>query len=1425
MTDKLYFGATPIENHQPKKFMPSSLLKKLSAVCFGLALCGPLDRASAQFSVGPSGLPAQAFGAAPAVADVSTLSVPSGGGNAALITTGPQLDTAVQTNLATAVVTALVPNGTVPPASLGNAQWNSAGFYLQTRPTGNSFTLLMATLRNNTGSNVVSVVISYNLGALIAAGSAIGEEIPGHRAYFSQNGAAGTWVRIPEFDSATAASAGARSAILNLGNWAPSANLYLLWADDNGSSGATGPTQEGGYTIDDLAVTATPAQPGPSIINQPVAQSVAPGSPATFSVTVAGNTPLSYQWLKNSNAIVGATSSTYTINSTVLGDQGFYSVRVTNAFGAVTSTNVFLSVACATPVSFVNQPGNQSLNSGGTLGLTASTAGTQPITYQWYRNGVALPGATSATYTKNNAQSSDSGLYHVVASNCGGPVTSASVVVSVSDAPFELVGLTNQVWKYDQSGTDLGTAWQAPGYNDAAWPSGPGLLAVENNVAITPLINTVLSLSNASARIVTYYFRAQFTVTNDLALISLVSSNFFDDAAVVYLNGSEAFRYNMPDGNVTYTTQGLAANPAGEGVPIVSNLPPSLVVSGVNVLAVEVHQSGAASSDIVFGMAVLVNALPPSRLVITDQPQSVAVVETKPAVLTLGLQGQPAYYQWFKDGVPLAGGTSNPLVFPIATINDAGTYYVVATNSINSVTSSLATITILADTNPPTLVEADGTASTTNILVSFSELVAATAATNISSYRVTNTVGGALLTILRATPQNGTNVMLHTSARTAGANYILVVNNLRDLSPRANLIVTNSSIPVRSRVPVLAMNASGLYYDPFPPFDVEDLGTAWREFTYNTAGWGNGSAVYYDGPDAGDVPAAVGSSLSQTPTVTSYFRNNFTLAASPGGLQLQLSHVVDDGAVFYLNGVEVYRFNMPAGTVNYLTPASSTINNIARLGPINLPLGSLRQGANVLATELHQITSIDTDKAYGAQIDAAAQSYIVGPVVITAGPQDLTVVEGSTATFRVVQAGGATFQWQSNSVRIASATNDTYSIPAVTFALNGALFRVAVSNSTSVLFSTNATLRVVADTNGPLLLSAYANLDNTFTLSFSEPITAATANNLANYTVTNSFGVGLTVNGITFTNGTNVILRFLSYVPASYAVRVSGLRDASLAANLMLPSLASVGLNVLIPLDASWKFNQTGSDLGTAWKDLNYNDSAAGWSNGPGLLYVEGAGLPGPKNTPLSLIGPNGTGPDGYVFTYYFRKGVYLPVNALNATYGLRHVVDDGVVFYANASEFLRFNMAAGDVAFNTLANVTAGDAVSVGPVSFNNLLTAGTNMLAAEVHQASAASSDIVFGGELSIVIPSGVTVISAPGCIPNSPVAPPLNIVRQGGSVALSWINPSLSCPPGALAAFTLQRATNLLSAGTVWVNVGTNTSVTVPATNASLYYRLKY
>ena len=120
----------------------------------------------------------------------------------------------------------------------------------------------------------------------------------------------------------------------------------------------------------------------------------------------------------------------------------------------------------------------------------------------------------------------------------------------------------------------------------ALWPSGRGVLAREDNSSVAALTNTVLSLTNALGQpVLTYYFRTHFTLTNDLEGISLVASNLIDDGAVVYLNGAEIYRINMPTGPITRTT--LASAASLEGVFTITNFPSDKLIQGDNTLAVE----------------------------------------------------------------------------------------------------------------------------------------------------------------------------------------------------------------------------------------------------------------------------------------------------------------------------------------------------------------------------------------------------------------------------------------------------------------------------------------------------------------------------------------------------------------------------------------------------------------------------------------------------------------------------------------------------------------------------------------------------------------------------------------------------------------------------------------------------------------------
>ncbi|HZQ48621.1 MAG TPA: immunoglobulin domain-containing protein, partial [Verrucomicrobiae bacterium] len=171
----------------------------------------------------------------------------------------------------------------------------------------------------------------------------------------------------------------------------------------------------------------------PAITGQPQPLTVMQGSNATFSVTSSGIPSPGYQWQFNSSNIDLATGSSYTVSGAQLGNQGNYSVVVTNVAGSVTSSNAALTVL-APPV-ITNQPKNLTLTQGGSGIIVAGASGTAPLTYQWMHGGTNITGATNRGYSFSNIQSSQAGGYWVIVTNNYGAVTSAVATVTVLSLP------------------------------------------------------------------------------------------------------------------------------------------------------------------------------------------------------------------------------------------------------------------------------------------------------------------------------------------------------------------------------------------------------------------------------------------------------------------------------------------------------------------------------------------------------------------------------------------------------------------------------------------------------------------------------------------------------------------------------------------------------------------------------------------------------------------------------------------------------------------------------------------------------------------------------------------------------------------------------------------------------------------------------
>jgi secreted PhoX family phosphatase len=168
--------------------------------------------------------------------------------------------------------------------------------------------------------------------------------------------------------------------------------------------------------------------------------------------------------------------------------------------------------------------------------------------------------------------------------------------------PFVAQGST---WKYLDNGSNPGTAWQTAAFNDAAWATGAAELGYGDGDEAT----VVGYGADAANKYVTTYFRRSFNLS------SLTGFNYVklrvrrDDGAVVYLNGTEVFRTNMPAGTITSTTL-ASSDGTSETAFFDAILPKSVLQTGTNVLAVEVHQAGVASSDISFELELLPDNTP-----------------------------------------------------------------------------------------------------------------------------------------------------------------------------------------------------------------------------------------------------------------------------------------------------------------------------------------------------------------------------------------------------------------------------------------------------------------------------------------------------------------------------------------------------------------------------------------------------------------------------------------------------------------------------------------------------------------------------------------------------------------------------------------------------------------------------------------------
>ena len=164
-----------------------------------------------------------------------------------------------------------------------------------------------------------------------------------------------------------------------------------------------------------------------------------------------------------------------------------------------------------------------------------------------------------------------------------------------SGAGLQMIN-ANDTWKYYDQGQQEGTDWQLGSYDDDSWASGDAPFGYKMSG-----VKTTVSYGNdAQNKYPTTYFRKKITLRG-----APTSSDTFtlkyqvDDGFIIWINGKDAGRVNMPDGNVGFNT--FSTTYAGD-TPMTGTitLPPSLFKRGINIIAIEVHNNSATSSDLFF---------------------------------------------------------------------------------------------------------------------------------------------------------------------------------------------------------------------------------------------------------------------------------------------------------------------------------------------------------------------------------------------------------------------------------------------------------------------------------------------------------------------------------------------------------------------------------------------------------------------------------------------------------------------------------------------------------------------------------------------------------------------------------------------------------------------------------------------------------
>ncbi len=910
----------------------------------------------------------------------------------------------------------------------------------------------------------------------------------------------------------TGDSGGWVTTIINLPVAAAGQNIQLKWrcATDTGNIYSVGGWYVSGISVQDMTYTCCAGTSGgtatlPVIYLKPTNQMAQVGGSAGFIVGATGTPLPTYQWLVNGAPLAGANSSALNLSDVQITQVGNYQAVVSNPAGSVTSSVATLSIVA--PLAITSWPSNQTVAIGTTVNFQVAANGPQPPTYQWFYNGTAISGAITNSLTLPNVQPGQAGTYSVVVSDASSSLSAAASLMVLTPPPSALPP-TITVQPVDQT-VVAGALISTTGTNEMVEPatnvnfqvaaSGPAPLSYQwffDGAAIPGATASILTVSNVQLSDVGNYQAAvsnlNGSVTSAMAGLSVLApltvtrwpSNQTATAGATVTFQIAAF--GAPAPAYQWLFAGTNINGATTSALTLVNVQPSQE----GTYEVLVSDLGASAR----GLASLTVLTPPPGMtlpVITAQPTNQTVVAgaligttgtnqiitpaTNSSFQVTAVADVPLTYQWLFNGTNLAGATSDTLALTNVQLSQVGNYEVVVSDNTGSVTSSVATLSVLLPLTVTSWPANQTVAGGGN--VNFQISVQGAPPPTYQWYFDGAAIAGATtntLSLVNVQPgQAGTYMVVATNATGAAS----AVASLSVLAPGAG-----NSPPVISQQPTNQLVVAGVIINTTGTNEVVSAVTNVSFQVTASAGLPLGYQWLFDGAPltgavsstltltnvqlgqvgnyevvvsdtAGSVTSSVATLTLLLPlTITSWPSNETVVRGGTVNFQVSAQGAPPPSYQWFYDGAPI-----AGATANVLTLANA---QPGQAGSYSVLVANLSGSASGVAS----LTVVNPPPGTTLPVitaQPADQTVVAGALVSVTGTNEV-ITPATNVSFQVTAAADSplTYQWLFDGALLSGATSNALTITNVQLGQVGN-YEVVVSDQVGSVISSVATLSVL----------------------------------------------------------------------------------------------------------------------------------------------------------------------------------------------------------------------------------------------------------------------------------------------------------------------------------------------------------------------------